>query len=207
ADLMKKAGYATAAFGKWHLGFGEVSPVDWNKPLKPGPLEVGFEYYFGVPVLNSHPPVVFVDNHHVVGLDPEKDPMIYGETARTRIFDEKFGINEIGGGRAAHERYQDRMVGTTLKDTAIAWIRKHQDEPFFIYFASTNIHHPFTPSPAFIGSSQAGPYGDFIQELDWMVGEILRTLEEEGLKENTLVIFTSDNGAMLNRGGQTALEA
>lgn len=207
ADLMKKAGYATAAFGKWHLGFGEISPVDWNKPLKPGPLEVGFDYYFGVPVLNSHPPFVYVENHHVVGLDPEKDPMVYGETARTRIFDEKFGINEIGGGRAAHERYQDRMVGTTLKDTAIAWIRKHQDEPFFIYFASTNIHHPFTPFPAFIGSSQAGPYGDFIQELDWMVGEILRTLEEEGLKDNTLVIFTSDNGGMLNRGGQTALEA
>ncbi|MGB5818685.1 MAG: arylsulfatase [Saonia sp.] len=204
--LMKKANYQTAVIGKWHLGFGKERPVDWNEPLKPGPLELGFDYYYGVPVLNSHPPFVYVENHDIVGLVPE-DPMVYGQKAETRYFDEKFGIDDIGGAQAAHEQYKDRMVGTTLKDKALDWIKKNRDNPFFLYFAPTNIHHPFTPAPRFIGTSGAGPYGDFIHELDWMISEILQTLEDEGLADNTLVILTSDNGGMLNRGGQIAREA
>lgn len=205
ADVMKEAGYATAAIGKWHLGFGNVRPVDWNKPLKPGPLELGFDYYFGVPVLNSHPPFVYVENHHVVGLTPD-DPMVYGKHAETRWFPEKFGLSDIGGGRAAHALYEDREVGTTLKNKAVEWIKEHKEEPFFLYLATTNIHHPFTPAPRFIGTSEAGRYGDFIHELDWIVGEVLATLDEEGLTDNTLVIFTNDNGPMLNQGGQHAWE-
>lgn len=203
ADVMKEAGYATAAIGKWHLGFGNESPVDWNKELKPGPLELGFDYYFGVPVLNSHPPFVYVENHKVVGLTPD-DPMVYGKKANTQEFDEKFHLDAIGGAEAAHELYEDRKVGTTLKNKAIEWIKEHKDEPFFLYFATTNIHHPFTPAPQFVGTSEAGPYGDFIHELDWMIGEVLATLDEEGLRDNTMVILTSDNGGMLNRGGQNA---
>ncbi len=205
-SLMKKKGYATAVIGKWHLGFGNKVPVDWNEPLKPGPLELGFDYYFGVPVLNSHPPYVFVENHHVVGYTPH-DPFVYGKEADTRYFDEKFAYSDIGGAKAAHQIYKDRMVGTTLKDKAVEWIKANKEHAFFLYFATTNIHHPFTPAPRFIGSSEAGPYGDFIHEMDWMVSEILKTLEEEGLTNNTLIIFTSDNGPMLNRGGQTAREA
>ena len=106
---MKNAGYATACIGKWHLGFGEATP-DWNGDLKPGPLEVGFDYYFGVPVVNSHPPFVFVENHEVVGLQRD-DPFVYDENAKTRIFDEKFGIDEIGGAEAAHAAYDDEKVG------------------------------------------------------------------------------------------------
>ena len=207
ADVMKKAGYTTGIVGKWHLGFQDQEPINWNKALKPGPLELGFDYYFGVPVLNSHPPFVYVENHKVVGLQAEKDPFVYGEKAATRYFDEKFGLEAIGGATAAHKLYKDRMVGTTLKDTAVSFIKKHKDEPFFLYFATTNIHHPFTSAPQFIGTSEAGPYGDSINELDWMVSEIMKILEEEGLAENTLLIFTSDNGGMLNRGGQTAREA
>ena len=203
ADVMQEAGYATAAVGKWHLGFGVEEPIDWNKALKPGPLELGFDYYFGVPVLNSHPPFVYVENHHVVGLTAD-DPMAYNTQAETRYFPEKFQSDLLGGGRAAHALYEDRMVGTTLKDTAISWIKKHKNKPFFLYFATTNIHHPFTPAPRFIGSSQAGPYGDAIHELDWMVGEVMETLEREGLADNTMIIFTSDNGGMLNLGGQEA---
>lgn len=206
ADVMKSAGYATAAIGKWHLGFGNKEPVDWNAELKPGPLELGFDYYFGVPVLNSHPPFVYVEDHHVVGLTKD-DPMVYGEKANTRFFDEKFGLSAIGGADSAHALYQDRKVGTTLKSKAVSWINDHSGEPFFLYFATTNIHHPFTPAPQFIGSSEAGRYGDFIQELDWMIGEVLQTLDDQGLTENTLVILTSDNGGMLNRGGQTAYES
>jgi arylsulfatase A len=206
ASLLKEEGYSTAAIGKWHLGFGDVDPVDWNGELAPGPLELGFDYYFGVPVLNSHPPFVYVENRHVLGLT-EDDPLVYGKTAQTREFDEKFDYNEIGGGEAAHALYEDRKVGTLLTEKAIEWVRARKSEPFFLYFATTNIHHPFTPAPQFIGTSGAGRYGDFIHELDWMIGELLAALDEEGLADNTLVLFISDNGAMFNRGGQTAWEA
>lgn len=206
ADVMQEADYSTAVIGKWHLGFGDETPVDWNKELKPGPLELGFDYYFGLPVLNSHPPFVYVENHHVVGLSSD-DPLVYGETADTRYFDEKFGYDAIGGGQAAHDRYKDREMGKVLAKKANRWIKENKDDPFFLYFATPQIHHPFTPAPEFIGTSQAGRYGDWIHQLDWMVGEVLNTLEEEGLTGNTLVIFTSDNGGMFNRGGQTAWEA
>lgn len=203
--LMKNAGYETAVIGKWHLGFGNKFPIDWNKELKPGPLEVGFNYYFGVPVLNSHPPFVYVENHKVVGLDPA-DPMVYGKRAETQLYPEKFDIDSIGGGKAAHALFKDDMIGTTLKDKAVSWIKQNKNKPFFLYFAPTNIHHPFTPAPQFIGASQAGLYGDFIHELDWMIGELLNTLDKEGLINNTLVIFTSDNGGMFNQGGQEAFK-
>jgi arylsulfatase A-like enzyme len=203
AKVLKEAGYSTACIGKWHLGFGSQRPTDWNKELKPGPLELGFDYYFGIPVVNSHPPFVYVENHHVVGYDPE-DPFIYGETAETETYREKFRVDDIGGAKAAHALYRDRSVGTTLKKKAVDWITEQQDRPFFLYFATTNIHHPFTPAPRFDGTSQCGIYGDFIHELDWIVGEVLATLKELELTENTLVIFTSDNGGMLNMGGQEA---
>ncbi|MAZ27053.1 MAG: arylsulfatase [Cytophagaceae bacterium] len=205
ANVFKSSGYTTGIVGKWHLGFGKQRPVDWNAPLKPGPLELGFDYYFGVPVLNSHPPFVYVENHTVVGLTDD-DPMVYGKDAATLPYPEKWnrGLQKLGGAKKAHELYRDYLVGTTLKDTAIAFIKKNKQKPFFLYFATTNIHHPFTPAKRFLGTSDAGRYGDFIHELDWMVGEVMQTLKEEGLDENTLVILTSDNGGMLNRGGQDA---
>jgi len=205
ADVMKQAGYATACIGKWHMGFGEDTP-DWNGELRAGPLEVGFDYYFGMPVVNSHPPFVYVENHRVVGLDPD-DPFVFGERAETRVFPEKMGIDQIGGARKAHQMYDDELVGTTLTEKATDWIREHSGEPFFLYFATTNIHHPFTPHPRFRGTSGCGRYGDFIHELDWIVGEVMKTLDETGLAENTLLLFTSDNGGMLNQGGQDAFRA
>jgi len=203
ADVAKEAGYATACIGKWHLGFGTETPTNWNKPLKPGPLELGFDYYFGMPVVNSHPPFVYVENHHVVGL-VDDDPLVYGKKAVTKVFDEKMGIEQIGGAVAAHTRYDDEQVGTTLTQKAVEWISEHRDAPFLLYFATTNIHHPFTPAPRFNGTSEAGRYGDFIHELDWIVGEVMAALDNAGVADNTLVLFTSDNGGMLNRGGQAA---
>ncbi len=205
ASLMKSAGYATACIGKWHLGFGEKSP-NWNGKLKPGPLEVGFDYYFGVPVVNSHPPFVYVENHKVVGLLPS-DPFVFGKTAKTRKFREKMGLNQIGGADAAHALYDDEMVATTCTKKAVNWIKKQDQNPFFLYLATTNIHHPFTPHPRFKGTSQCGVYGDFIHELDWTVGEITKTLKEQGIEKDTLLIFTSDNGGMFNIGGQEAWAA
>lgn len=207
ASLLKGAGYATACFGKWHLGFGKKKP-DWNGQLKPGPLEVGFDTYFGVPVVNSHPPFVYVEDHHVVGLDPA-DPFVRKKKAKTREFPEKMNLTAIGGADAAHALYDDEMVGTKLVEKSIDWLKAKAKErkPFFLYLATTNIHHPFTPHPRFQGTSQAGRYGDYIHELDWMVGEIMKTLEEQGVADNTLVIFTSDNGGMFNVGGQDAWDA
>ena len=200
ADVMKRAGYATACIGKWHLGFGEETP-NWNGDLKPGPLELGFDTYFGVPVVNSHPPFVYVDNHRVVGLVPE-DPFVYGERANTQVFSEKRKLDDIGGAEAAHALYKDREVGTRLTEKSVEWIKANKNDPFFLYLATTNIHHPFTPAPRFQGTSESGRYGDFVHELDWIVGEVMDTLEEEGLSDNTLLIFTSDNGGMFNVGGQ-----
>jgi len=205
ASLMKKAGYATACVGKWHLGFGKEN-ADWNGELKPGPLELGFDYYFGIPHVNSGPPFVYVENHGVVGFDPS-DPFVRGKECVTEVWHAKGGYTIYGGAEKAHLLYRDQELGTTFKNKAVEWIKANKSKPFFLYLATTNIHHPFTPAPQFKGTSQCGRYGDFIAELDWIVGEVLESLDENGLTENTLVIFTSDNGGMLNNGGQGAWKA
>lgn len=206
ASVLKSVGYDTAIIGKWHLGFGN-GKTDWNKPLKPGPLELGFDYYFGMPTVNSGPPFVYVENHGVVDYDPN-DPFVLRSTSVTQRLAEKSGYNAIGGAKKAHERYRDELVGTTLAEKAVAWIRARDGErPFFLYLATTNIHHPFTPHPRFKGTSQCGPYGDFVHELDWIVGQVVHALDETDLAKNTLVIFTSDNGGMLNNTGQRAWKA
>ncbi len=203
ASVLKKAGYATACIGKWHLGFGTTEPVNWNKPLNPGPNVLGFDYYYGVPVVNSHPPFVYVENHDVVGLT-EADPFVYENKAKTREVFEKMNLDDIGGADNAHALYVDDQVGTHLKEKALGWMKEQKEKPFFLYFATTNIHHPFTPAPQFLGTSESGLYGDFVHELDWIVGEVMQTLKEMGVAENTLVIFTSDNGGMFNATRQKA---
>ena len=203
ANVLKSARYDTAVIGKWHLGFGK-GKTDWNKPLQPGPLEIGFDYYFGIPTVNSGPPFVYVENHNVVDYDPA-DPFVMRQTSVTQRWTEKGGYGAIGGAKKAHQRYRDEYVGTTFAEKAVAWIGKRKEaQPFFLYLATTNIHHPFTPHPQFKGSSQCGAYGDFVHELDWIVGEVLDTLDELDLAKNTLVVFTSDNGGMLNNTGQKA---
>ena len=210
ASVLKQAGYATACVGKWHLGFGEEEGPNWDGDIKPGPLELGFDYYFGIPTVNSGPPFIYVENHGVVGYDPT-DPFVIGKESVAQKWPAKGGYSQIGGAEKAHLLYEDEKVGTTLKDKAHDWMKKthssDKDKPFFLYLATTNIHHPFTPAPQFKGTSKAGRYGDFIHELDWIVGEVLHTVKEMGQEENTLVIFTSDNGGMLNHGGQDAWKA
>ncbi|BCX46956.1 hypothetical protein HAHE_08640 [Haloferula helveola] len=206
ASLLKEAGYDTACFGKWHIGFGEKEP-DWNGELKPGPLELGFDTYFGIPSVNSGPPFVYVENHRVFGADPE-DPFQYGKPSVAKRMPEKGGYGAIGGGEAAHKLYVDKRIGTTLKERAVDWLKGRSDErPFFLYLATTNIHHPFTPADRFVGTSECGRYGDFVHELDWIVGEVLAAVEARGATDNTLVVFTSDNGGMLNVTAQKAWKA
>jgi len=207
--LLQGNGYATACVGKWHLGFTK-GPHNYNGPLKPGPLEVGFDYYYGIPQVNSGPPFVYVENHKVVGYDP-KDPFVPGKAPKTPQYPEKNLRPIIGGAAAAHALYKDDMLGTEITRKAVAWLKEHHkknsEKPFFLYFATPQIHHPFTPHPRFEGTSDCGRYGDFIHELDWMVGEVMKTLDELKIADNTLLIFTSDNGGMLNQGGKDAWKA
>lgn len=213
ADVFKSSGYDTSAFGKWHLGFGE-DKNNWQEPLRPGPQDLGFDHYFGMPVVNSAPPYVYVENDRIVGGDPA-DPLVFlGKSAKaatpiTPIPPEaaQRSTNQFGGAKKAHELFNDYQVGTTIAEKSVEWINQRKDEPFFLYLATTNIHHPFTPAKRFQGTSQCGLYGDFIHELDWIVGEIDACLKDNGLSDNTLVIFTSDNGGMFNLGGQTAFQA
>ena len=122
ASVLKEAGYSTACIGKWHLGFGE-DKCDWNQPLKPGPLEVGFDYYFGMPTVNSGGPFVYVENHQVVDYDPE-DPFVNiskDKPSRSEVWPEK-GTGHFGGAEKAMLRYRDRKVGTEFAERSVKWI-------------------------------------------------------------------------------------
>lgn len=209
-NVFKDKGYATACFGKWHLGF-KNDTNDWQVPLSPGPLDLGFDHYFGIPQVNSGVPFVYVEDDTVVGHDPD-DPLEFGgkPVSPTPTFPPEASVksaNRFAGALKAHQIYDDEKTATLLTQRAVKWIGQKKDGPFFLYLATPNIHHPFTPDPRFKGTSECGLYGDFIHELDWMVGEVVNALQENGLSENTLVIFTSDNGAMLNRGGRDAVKA
>lgn len=212
ADIFKEGGYDTAVFGKWHLGFKE-GKNDWQEPLRPGPQDLGFDHYFGMPVVNSAPPYVYVENDRVVGGDPD-DPLVYvgrnakNTTSITPIKPEEAqrSPNGFQGAIEAHKRFNDYQVGTLLTEKATGWIKERGDNPFFCFLSTTAVHHPFTPAPRFQGTSECGVYGDFVHELDWMVGEVRKTLEERNIADNTLVLFTSDNGGMFNLGGRVAAE-
>ena len=176
ASFLHDSGYRSAAIGKWHLGYSK----DWNTvPIK-GPLEVGFDYHFGVPLNHNDSTRAFIENHDLVGRKPgEPYRIVKGQ-------DFPDGL--------AEPRIEDQ-VDTHLTKKAVEFIRRNADEPFFLYFAPCAPHTHVTPSASFRGTSEAGLYGDYIQELDSHVGEILKTIDDLKLAENTLVIFTSDNGS------------
>jgi len=204
SSLTKKAGYQTAFFGKWHLGFGKKKP-NWNGDLKPGPLELGFDYFYGIPCANSVPPYVYIENHRVIGLD-SKDPIKNDGKSHVKTMEGK-GAGRIGGGKKAHDLYVDDQIGINLTQRSIQWIQERDKEkPFFLMLSTTNIHHPFTPDKQFLDTSKAGLYGDFVHELDWMTGQIMKVIDDQGIKDNTILIFTSDNGGMLNQEGQRAIK-
>jgi arylsulfatase A-like enzyme len=217
--MFQKAGYVTGAVGKWHLGLGS-SEINWNTAITPGPNEVGFNWSFIIPATGDRVPCVFVEDHLVVGLDP-KDPIQV--SYKEKVGDEptgkehpellkmKFskghdntiinGISRIGwmsGGHSA--RWVDEKIAKVLTQKATEFIEKHQAEPFYLYFATHDIHVPRVPDKEFVGSSGCGIRGDAIQQLDWSVGQVLETLDRLKIADNTIVIFSSDNGPVLDDG-------
>jgi arylsulfatase A-like enzyme len=202
--LLKAAGYRTGLVGKWHLGFGTSKP-DYNQDLKPGPLEVGFDEFFGIPATNDRVPTVYVRNHRVVGLDP-KDPIAYtyqdpGKDSPMKKYAAGRGrIGWTSGGKAAW--WKDIDIADTLTGEAVKFIDQHHAKPFFLCFTPHDVHAPTLPHPRFAGTSGLGARADMVHELDWSIGELLKTLKKHDLEKNTLVILSSDNGAYKTQEGE-----
>lgn len=221
-SLFRQAGYHTAAIGKWHLGLGGKGGPDWNGIIKPGPDEVGFDYCFIFPATADRVPTVYIENHRVVARDSSdpirvnyhqkvgNDPTGKENPERLKMKSTPGqghdgtivnGIGRIGwmsGGNRA--RWVDEALEADFTDQAEQFIRENQHHPFFLYFALSDIHVPRMPDTRFKGKSKLGYRGDAILEMDYAVGAITRMLKDLGLEDNTIVIFTSDNGPVLNDG-------
>jgi arylsulfatase A len=219
ATILQRAGYATAVVGKWHLGLGRPAP-DWNGELIPGPLEIGFDHCLLLPTTNDRVPQVFVEDRRVKNLDPG-DPLWVGDmppsddhpTGITHRHTLKLdwshghnqtihnGIGRIGfytGGQAA--RFRDEDLADAWVKESNHWIEANRDRPFFLFFASQDIHVPRIAHERFQGQSSLGPRGDCILQFDWAVGELMKTVDRLGLTENTLFVVCSDNGPVLDDG-------
>lgn len=218
--VFKNAGYKTGIVGKWHLGLGTTVEKNWNKEIKPGPNEVGFDYSFIFPATADRVPTVFLENHKVIGLDVndtiavnyktkigneptgrENSELLKMKSTHGHDFTIVNGIGRIGymaGGKNA--RWNDEEVSFSFLNKAKQFVEENKSHPFFLYFALTEPHVPRMPATIFKGKSGLGLRGDAILQLDWTVGEIMKQLKYLGLEKNTIIIFTSDNGPVLDDG-------
>ncbi len=224
ADLFKKAGYATGAIGKWHLGMGDKAGTqDWNGKVTPGPEDLGFDYSYLMAATGDRVPCVWLENQRVADYDPSAPIAVSYETPFPgeplgRDHPEMLtnlkpspnhghdmaivnGISRIGymkgGGKAL---WKDENIADSIAAKAVRFIEKQKDTPFFLYVGTNDIHVPRFPHGRFRDKSGMGYRGDAILQFDWTVGEIVRALEETGLRENTLIVLTSDNGPVVDDG-------
>jgi len=220
ADILKNSGYTTGVVGKWHLGLGPEGGADWNGEISHTPNDIGFDYSFLIPATGDRVPCAYVENRKVVGLDPA-DPITVsfagkvGDWPTGRENPELLkmhpshghdmtivnGVSRIGymtGGKNA--LWVDEDMADVITGKAVSFIQKNKDNPFFLYFATHDIHVPRLPHNRFEGKSGMGPRGDAILEFDWSVGEIMKAVEENGLENNTLIILSSDNGPVVDDG-------
>ena len=217
--MLKQQGYETAVIGKWHLGLG-TGKVDWNNHITPGPNEVGFDYSYIMAATQDRVPTVYIENGYVDGLDtsdpieisyqknfegqptgknnPELLSMMWHHGHNSSIIN---GIPRIGfmkGGDSA--KWSDIDMADHFLNKVKLYVKTKKEKPFFLYYGMQQPHVPRTPHPRFIGATSLGPRGDVIAEADWCIGELIKTLKEENIIENTLIIFSSDNGPVLNDG-------
>ena len=218
-SLLKKANYKTAIIGKWHLGLGDEN-LDWNQSISPGPNDIGFDYSFILASTNDRVPSVYLENNKVLNLD-KKDPLKVSYTENfigeptgkenpqlLKLFPSHGhdmsihnGISRIGfmkGGKSA--LYIDENMSDTILVKTKKFIESNKDNSFFLFYSLHQPHVPRVPHPRFVGSSGMGPRGDAILEADWAIGQVLDKIDELGLSENTMVVFSSDNGPVLDDG-------
>ena len=220
ASLLKQKGYHTAAVGKWHLGYGKENEdpkwrTEYKAELSPGPLDIGFDYHFGVPSNHGDLTGVFVENRFVYGLRSGQIPAgmkLAGPAADSDDYQATYGSEDTESGKArileieAPRRKKERVM-KVLTDKATTWLEAQpKDHPFFLYFTPVAVHAPVTPDKDLAGKSAAGLYGDWIHELDQSVGRILATLDKMGATKDTLVIFTSDNGGVFKPENERLLQ-
>jgi len=220
--VFRQAGYNTGIVGKWHLGLGNEVAKNWNGDIQPGPNEVGFNYSFIFPATADRVPTVFLENHSVLGLDKadpievsyqnkigndptghEHPELLKMKASPGHGHDQTIvnGIGRIGymsGGQTA--RWTDEELPFTFLTKAKAFIKENKHQPFFLYYAAIEPHVPRMPATIFKGKSNLGFRGDAILQLDWQVGEIIDQLKNDGIYDNTIIIFSSDNGPVLSDG-------
>lgn len=207
ATMLKQQGYSTAMVGKWHLQMDFVGEKgkgrDWSQPFKEGPIEHGFDYFFGIAASMNFGVLTFLENNRV--LDP---PVLYTKkkmdvTPRTYRMTPPYKTEIAKGNVEVAPSFNDELVLETITGKAVEYINKSasdakNNKPFFLYFPLTSPHLPHCTHPDFQGRSKCGNYGDFMVETDYRVGQVLDALKANGLEENTLVIFSADNGAETN---------
>lgn len=201
--LFKKKGYKTGVIGKWHLGFGEFRNFDqyydWtaDKKIGPGPLEVGFDYYFGMAANVANQPKFFIENHDFY--DRKPGDKVTSEKAVIPPGAQFMVTKQTISAWDPAVYWSNESVAQTITDKAVEFINRNtgaDKEPFFLYYAHNIPHGPVTPTKKYQGTSDCGLYGDFVQELDAQVGEVLAAVDEARKHRDTLVIFTSDNGGV-----------
>jgi arylsulfatase A-like enzyme len=217
--MMKQAGYATGFVGKWHLGVGDGN-INWNKPISPGPDEIGFDYSYYLPATPDRTPCVYIENHEVQNLTAS-DPL--SVNYKFKIGNEPTGrdhpemlrypadpqhsgtivdrISRIGWMAGGHSAWwKDEDMAEIFEAKAAAFVEQHKGQPFFLYYAPHEVHVPRAPNDRFLGTSQCGIRGDSMEELDYTVGKFMADLKRMGVLENTLIVFSSDNGPIVNDG-------
>lgn len=224
ADAFKCAGYATAAVGKWHLGLGDRDgEQDWNAQLPMHLGDIGFDYHYIMAATADRTPCVFIEQGHVANYDPDapievsytdnfpgeptgKDnPELLYNLKASHGHNQSIvnGIGRIGymkgGGKAL---WKDENIADSIAAHALGFIRQHREEPFFMYLATNDVHVPRFPHDRFRGKSPMGYRGDAIAQFDWTVGQVVTELERLGLRQNTLIILSSDNGPVVDDGYQ-----